>query len=465
MKPSSKKWDAIVVGSGQGGTPLAKRLAKAGLQTALIEREHVGGTCINEGCTPTKTMIADAGLAQAVREAPSRGIRVEGFSIDLGRIMARKNGVVDSFRSSSERGIAATENLTLIRGNATFCGPKTLQVGNETHSADLIFINTGCAPVIPPLEGLDTISYLTSKSILDIAVVPAHLVVLGGGYIALEMGQLFRRLGSEVTIIERGKVLLPREDQDIRDAMKDILEGEGIKFYLDTQVARVSAWHRDAPATDAVMLDLTRGGQTEVLAASHLLLATGRTPRTQELHLEKTGVKTDAHGFIQVDDHLQTNIPGIYVLGDVKGGPAFTHISYNDYIIIAKNLLEKKDASIKDRLVPYTVFTDPQLGRIGLTEDEARAQGLPTRTAVLPMTHVARAIETGHTKGLMKAIVHTDTKQILGAAVLGDEGGEIMTVLQMAMIGGITYDRIREMVIAHPLFSESLNNLFLTLEG
>ena len=465
MKPSTKKWDAIVIGSGQGGTPLAKKLAKAGLKTALIEREHVGGTCINEGCTPTKTMIADARVAQTVREAPSRGIRVEGFSIDLAQIMSRKNGVVESFRSSSERALAALENLTLIRGTAAFSGSKTLLVGAEEHSAELIFINTGCSPSIPPVHGLDTISYLTSKSILDIAVVPAHLVVLGGGYIALEMGQLFRRLGSEVTIIERGKALLAREDKDIRDTMKDILEAEGIKVYLDTEVSGVSAWHRDAPAADAVMLDLKRGGGTEVLSASHLLLATGRVPRTEDLHLEKAGIDTDPRGFIRVDDHLRTNVPGIFALGDVKGGPAFTHVSYNDYIILAKNVLEKQDASIKDRLVPYTVFTDPQLGRIGLTEDEARAQGLPTRTAVLPMRHVARAIETGHTKGFMKAIVHTETKQILGAAVLGEEGGEIMTVLQMAMIGGITYDRIREMVIAHPLFSESLNNLFMTLEG
>ncbi|TDX02372.1 mercuric reductase [Dinghuibacter silviterrae] len=462
MTPPTKKWDAIVVGSGQGGTPLARKLARAGMQTALIEGEHVGGTCINEGCTPTKTMIADAKLAQWVREAPDRGIGVAGFSVDLAQIIARKNSVVTAFRTAGEKGLAATPNLTLIRGFGSFSGPKTLVVGEQEHRADLIFINAGCYPAIPPVPGIDTVPYLTSKTILDIPVIPAHLVVLGGGYIALEMGQLFKRLGSEVTLIERGKALLSREDEDIQQAMQQFLEEEGIRVYLDTQVRKVSSWHRDAPATDALMLDLDPGSGS--LSASHLLVATGRAPRTAELHLERTGVEMDAHGFIKVDDQLQTNVPGIYALGDIKGGPAFTHISYNDYIIISRNLLDKANMSIKDRQVPYTVFTDPQLGRIGLTEKEALAQGLPIRTAILPMTHVARAIETGHTKGLMKAIVHTDTRQILGAAILGEEGGEVMTVLQMAMAGGITYDTIRDMVFAHPLYAESLNNLFLTLE-
>lgn len=459
MTPSTKKWDAIVVGSGQAGTPLARKLAKAGLQTAIIEKEHVGGTCINEGCTPTKTLIADARVAQTVREATGRGIRVDGFSIDLAHIIGRKNAIVESFRSAGERGLAATPNLTLVRGSAVFSGPKTLTVSGETYTADLIFINTGCGPSIPPLEGLDKVPYLTSKSILDIPVLPAHLVILGGGYIALEMGQLFRRLGSEVTIIERGKVLLSREDKDIRDAMQEILEAEGIRFYLETAVARVRS------GDQAVVLDLNRAGSAETLSASHLLVATGRSPRTKDLRPDLAGIETDARGFIKVDDRLQTNVPGIYALGDVKGGPAFTHISYNDYIIVARNLLEKGDATTLDRQVPYTVFTDPQLGRIGLTEEEATAKGLPIRTAVLPMTHVARAIETGHTKGLMKAVVHTETRQILGAAVLGEEGGEVMSVLQMAMTGGITYDRIRDMVFAHPLYSESLNNLFMTLES
>jgi pyruvate/2-oxoglutarate dehydrogenase complex dihydrolipoamide dehydrogenase (E3) component len=463
MTPSTKKWDAIVVGSGQAGTPLARKLAKAGMQTLIIEGEHVGGTCINEGCTPTKTLIADARLAQAVREAPGRGIGVAGFSIDLAQIIARKNGVVESFRTAGEKGLAATPGVTLLRGFAAFSGPKTLRVGDQEHTADLIVLNTGCQPGIPPLDGLDAVPYLTSKTILDIPVIPAHLVVLGGGYIALEMGQLFRRLGSEVTIIERGKALLAREDKDVQDAMRQLLEEEGIRVLFDTQVRKVNNWHRVAPASDAIMLDLT--GSTASLSASHLLVATGRTPRTDDLHLEKTGVDTDAHGFIKVDDYLQTNVPGIYALGDVKGGPAFTHISYNDYIIFSRNLLDKANLSIRDRLVPYTVFTDPQLGRIGLTETEARAQGLPIRVAVLPMTHVARAIETGHTKGFMKAVVHADTKQILGVAVIGEEGGETMTILQMAMVGGITYDRIRDMVFAHPLYAESLNNLFMTLEG
>jgi pyruvate/2-oxoglutarate dehydrogenase complex dihydrolipoamide dehydrogenase (E3) component len=449
MTPTPKKWDAIVIGSGQAGSPLARKLAKAGWRTAIIEMEHVGGTCINVGCTPTKTMIADAKVAQTVREAPGRGIHTGSLSIDLGPILRRKNNIVESFRSGTEKGLTGTDNLTLIMGSATFCGPKTISVGEDTHTAEHFFINTGCSPSIPTIEGLDTVPYLTSTTLLDIPVIPAHLVVLGGGYIALEMGQLFRRLGSEVSIIERSKALLSREDEDIQRSVREILEGEGMHIHLDAEVAKVSG---------AVSVHLRDGSSIE---GSHLLVAVGRSPRSAALQLDRTGVETDARGFIKVDERLQTNVPGIYALGDVKGGPAFTHISYNDYIIVAGNLLENKSLSTKDRMVPYCMFTDPQLGRIGLSEREALEKGLSVRTAVLPMTRVARAVETGRTKGLMKAVVDTGTKMILGAAVLGEEGGEIMTILQMAMQGGITYEQIKDMVFAHPLYAESLNNLFM----
>jgi pyruvate/2-oxoglutarate dehydrogenase complex dihydrolipoamide dehydrogenase (E3) component len=453
------RFDAIVIGSGQGGTPLASKLAKAGWKTALIEKADIGGTCINRGCTPTKTMIADARLAQNARDAPARGIMVPGFSIDLSRIMARKNEVVASFRDGSEKRLTETANLTLLRGEAVFTGPKTLTVGSSAYTADKIFINVGCNPFVPPIPGLGDIPYLTSTTLLDITEIPAHLVVVGGGYIALELGQLFRRLGSEVTLIERGDALLSKEDTDIQEAMAGIMADEGIKILVGTAVDKVSK------ASDgSISVEVTRQGQQQNIKGSHLLLAIGRKPQTKALQLEKTGVTIDKNGYISVDEYLQTSVPGIYAIGDVKGGPAFTHISYNDYVILYKNLLNNGKESTRGRVVPYCVFTDPQLGRIGITEKEASDKGLSFEVARLPMTHVARAIETGHTKGLMKAIVDKTSGQILGAAVLGDEGGEIMTVLQMAMTGGIGYDRLKDMVFAHPLFSESLNNLFMTLE-
>lgn len=464
MTHAMHTFDAIIIGSGQGGNPLAKKLAGAGLQTVLIEKGFIGGTCINVGCTPTKTMIADAKLAFSVKEASSRGISTGDISIDIKQIVARKDGVVKSFRDSSEKGLQSTKNLTVVKGEARFTGFKTIAVvtadGVESaYTAEKIFINTGCTAAIPSLEGIGQVPYLTSTTLLDIQEIPRHLVVLGGGYIALELGQLFSRLGAAVTIIERGKALLSKEDEDIQAGMQKMLEEEGLKIFVDTKVDRVSGGGKDP-----VQLELIRGGQKETLSGSHLLVATGRSPQTGRLDVDKTGIALDEKGFIKVNDYLETNVPGIYGLGDVKGGPAFTHISYNDYVILYKNLLENKKLSVKDRLVPYCVFTDPQLGRIGLTENEARKQGYSVATAVLPMNYVARAIETGHTKGMMKAVVDTNTRRILGVAILGEEGGEIMTAIQMAMIGGITYDKLKDMVIAHPLYCESFNNLFSKLD-
>jgi len=460
MTHSAYTFDAIIIGSGQGGNPLAKKLAGAGLQTALIEKGLIGGTCINVGCTPTKTMIADAKLAFSVREAPSRGISTGEISIDIRQIIHRKNGVVKSFRESSEKGLNETKNLTVLKGEASFTGPKQIKVitaeGVEsTYTAEKIFINTGCSPTIPSLEGLDKVPFFSSTTLLDIQEIPQHLIVLGGGDIALELGQLFSRLGATVSIIERGKALLSKEDDDVQSAIQKILEEEGLHVYTDTKVERVST-----DGSGHIQMDLIHGGQKETLTGSHLLVATGRSPQTVALDTDKTGITLDERGFIQVNEYLETNVPGIYALGDVKGGPAFTHISYNDYVILYKNLLENKKLSVKDRQIPYCVFTDPQLGRIGLTEKAARAQGYSVATAVLPMDYVARAIETGHTKGMMKAVVDTGTRQILGVAFLGEEGGEMMTAVQMAMMGGITYDGIRDMVIAHPLFCEAFNNLF-----
>ncbi len=468
MQANTSNFDAIIIGSGQGGTPLAKKLAKAGWKTALIEKDAIGGTCINRGCTPTKTLIADAKLAETVGQAPARGVQISGMHIEFDKIMARKNEVVNAFRTGSEKGLENIPALTVLHGEAHFTGPKTLAVEGPSLlsgggpsvslSAEKIFINVGCSPTIPTIPGLDNIPYLTSTSILELPALPAHLIILGGGYIALEMGQLFKRLGAQVTIIERSGSIITKEDEDIQEALGNVLKDEGINILTHTEINKISGQQ------EGIVLDLTQNGKAVQIRGSHFLLALGRSPQTKALHPEATGLAIDAHGFIKVDEYLQTNVPGIYAIGDVKGGPAFTHISYNDYVILYKNLLEGAHQSVKDRQVPYCMFTDPQLGRIGLSEKEAKAAGISYTLATLPMTHVARAIETGDTKGFMKALVDTNSKKILGAAVLGTEGGELMTILQMAMLGGITYDTVKDMVFAHPLYAESLNNLFLTLD-
>lgn len=459
-----QKFDAIIIGSGQGGTPLAKKLAKTGMKTAIIEKRLVGGTCINDGCTPTKAMIASAKTAHTIRHSKELGIITGDFTVDLKKIIERKNKIVDSFRKAAAEGLEETENLTLVMGEASFTGNKIVEVrlndGNtETYAAGIIFINTGTTPKIPEIEGISHVPYYTSTSLLDVEKLPRHLIIIGDSYIALEYAQMFRRMGSEVSMIIKGPLVVPKEDEDISGCIQDILKEEGIKIFTDANAKKISA-----AINGEVSLTILVKEKETTIEGSHILLATGRTPQTAALHLNKTGVTVNESGFIIVDEYLQTSAPGIYALGDVKGGPAFTHISYNDYIVLAKNIIDKLKVSIKGRPVPYTMFTDPQLGRIGITEKEALKQNLNYLVVTLSMDKVARAIETGETKGLMKAIVDKDSKQILGAAILGEEGGEVMTVLQVAMQGGITYEQIRENIFAHPLYSESLNNLFMTLD-
>lgn len=456
-------FDAIIIGSGQAGTPLAKKLAKAGLQTLIVEKRLVGGTCINDGCTPTKAMIASARRAHAVRTGEALGIRTGTYEIDFTRIRERKNGIVADFRASAEKGLQTTPHLTLVMGEARFSAPKTIMVktdkGEESYTATHIFINTGTTPSIPPIDGLDKIRYHTSTTLLDIDKIPEHLVVLGGSYIALEFAQLFRRLGSQVTLLDKADAFLQREDEDIAETLKKVLEEEGIRIHIKATVLNV------VPAAGGFSVAWKQGDKEQTLTGSHLLVATGRKPQTAALQAEKAGVDLDEKGWIKVDEHLQTSAPGVYALGDVKGGPAFTHIAYNDHLVLLKNILHGAHASIKDRPVPYTMFTDPQLGRVGLSEKQARSQGLSIRVVTLPMEKTARGIETGETKGLMKAVVDADTKQILGAAILAAEGGEVMSVLQMAMAGKIPYNTVREMIFAHPLYTESLNNLFMSLDA
>lgn len=459
-----KHYDVLIIGAGQAGVPLAKKLAEAGKKTAIIEKRSVGGTCINDGCTPTKAMVASARAAHQARKAKDLGIAVGTIKINFKKIIQRKNEIVDSFRSSAEKGIKSTKGLDLILGEARFSGQKqlTVQLKNgkeESLTADLIFINTGAKTAIPKIEGLQNINYLTSSTILALKKVPEHLVIIGGNYIGLEFGQMFSRFGSKVTILEQSSSIMSREDVDISSALSEIFEEENIEILTDTQSDLI-----EKKEDGQLVLHLKSGGKNKKINCTHLLIAAGRIPQTDSLGLEDIGIQTDKKGNIIVNEQLETNIAGVYALGDVKGGPAFTHISYNDYTIVYRNLLEGTDYTTADRPVPYCMFTDPQLGRVGISEAEAREKGLNIKVAKLPMSQVARGIETGETLGLMKAVVDADTKKILGVSILASEGGEIMSVLEMAMEGGITYDQLRYCVFAHPTYAESLNNLFMKIE-
>lgn len=453
-------YDAIVIGSGQAGGPLSSALAKAGKKTAIIEREHVGGTCINEGCTPTKTMVASARVAYLARRAADYGVHTGSISVDMQVVRKRKRDIVESFRGGSERRLESTEGLDLLMGNASFIDAKTIEVHLNTGevrqlSAETIFINTGECPATPPLEGLDTVPSLNSTTIMELDSVPEHLLVLGGGYVGLEFGQMFRRFGSQVTIVQRGEHVLAREDADVATAVEDILREDGIELLLRTAATRVQQ-----TSDGHVQLTVRTSEGERVLTGSHLLVAVGRAPNTPGLNLQAAGVQTDKRGYIQVNERLETSVPGIYALGDVKGGPAFTHISYDDYRVIRTNLIEQGNTTIKGRLVPYTVFIDPQLGRVGLTATEAHQQGRNVKIAQMPMSYVARALEVDESRGLMKVIVDAETKQILGCAILGIEGGEIMSMLSIAMMGNVPYPVLQEAIFAHPTLAESLNNLF-----
>ncbi len=467
--PDVYQFGAIIIGAGQAGVPLAKCLAlEKGLRTALIERKHVGGTCINEGCTPTKTMVASARIAYLARRAAEYGVHTGPVSVDLARVRQRKRDIVESWRGGSERRLKKTERLELVYGEARFVGPRTIEVqtvdeGPLKFSADMIFINAGARPVFPPVEGLDRIPVLDSTSIMELDRVPEHLLVLGGGYIGLEFGQMFRRFGSSVTIIQRQPRLLPQEDEDVTEEIAKILREDGIEIVLGADAVRAT---QDTP-DGRIHLTVRAPDGERTLVGSHLLAAAGRVPNTDRLNLPAAGVETDKRGFIKVNERLETTVPGVYALGDIKGGPAFTHISYDDFRIIRTNLVRGGQGGhtrTTGRSVPYTVFIDPQLGRIGVTEREARAAGRNIRVAKMPMSHVARAIEVNETRGFMKAVVDAETDQILGAAVLGIEGGELMSILQVAMMSKVPYTTIQDDIFAHPTLAESLNNLFLAWE-
>jgi pyruvate/2-oxoglutarate dehydrogenase complex dihydrolipoamide dehydrogenase (E3) component len=457
MSPPTN-YDAIVIGAGQAGVPLCTALAKAGRRTLLIEREHVGGTCINVGCTPTKTMVASARVAYLAGRGADYGVETGPVRVNLGRVRERKRAIVESFRAGSERRITSA-GVELDRGEARLVGPRTVAVNGRTVEAGLVFINTGGRPAAPAVPGLAAVGPLDSTSIMELDQVPEHLIVLGGGYIGLEFAQMFRRFGSRVTVIQRDRQLLPLEDEDVAAAVLGILREDGVNVLLQAEASRA-----ERADDGSVRVVAGNGVEQHTIEGSHVLLAAGRVPNTDCLAPEAAGVETDAKGFIKVNERLETTASGVYALGDVKGGPAFTHISYDDYRILRDNLLQGGRRTVNDRPVPYTVFMDPQLGRIGLGERDAKKQGRPYRVATMPMNYVARALELDESRGLMKVLVDPSTRQILGAAVLGIEGGELMAVLQLAMMGNLPYDRIREAVFAHPTLAESLNNLFSTLD-
>ena len=458
-------YDVIVIGTSQGGRLLPIAFAKAGRKVALIERDHVGGTCVNVGCTPTKTMVASARVAYLARRGVDYGVHTGPISVDLQAIRQRKQGIVEGARSAFESLIKATQGLDLLIGEAHFIAPKTLEVhlkDGETReiTAPLIFIDTGARPEPLTIKGIESASVLNSTTIMELDTLPEHLFIIGSGYIGLEFGQMFRRFGSQVTLIQHNLRLLMSEDEDVSDDIVKILREAGITVLTATTPQQV-----EQLSDGRIRLTVRTPQGEQQLTGSHLLAAVDRVPNTENLTPEAAGIQLDKEGYIQVNGQLETNVPGIYALGDVKGGTALTHIAYDDFRILRTSLLEHGNASTQDRIVPYTIFIDPQLGRVGMSENEARKPGRNICVAKLPMNAVPRALEIGETRGFMKAVVDADTQHILGCAMLCVEGGEIMTIMQVAMMGKLPYTALKEGTFTHPTLAEGLKTLFVTLDS
>jgi pyruvate/2-oxoglutarate dehydrogenase complex dihydrolipoamide dehydrogenase (E3) component len=461
---ADEQYDAIVIGTSQGGRFLPVELAKAGRKVALVERDQLGGVCVNRGCTPTKTMVASARLAYQARRGAEYGVRTGPVSVDLAAVRERKRAMVAGARENYASRLAQ-DGLELIEGEARFTGANTIEVGftdggKRRLTAPVIVIDAGTRPRPPAIPGVGDVPVLDSTSIMELDELPGHLIILGGGYIGLEFGQMFRRFGSAVTIVQSAPRLMTLEDDDVSDEVATILRDDGITVLTSSTAVRVQA-------ADGDRMRLTVGSEDgeRQLEGSHLLSAIGRIPNTDALTPAAAGIRLDDRGFIEVDEHLQTSVPGVYAMGDIKGGPAFTHLSYDDYRILHANLIGHQQRSTRDRIIPYTLVIDPQLGRAGLTERDARAQGHAIRVAKLPMNAVIRALETGETRGFMKAVIDADSGQILGCAVLGTEGGEIMTMIQIAMLGELTDTTIADAIFTHPLLAEGLNALFATFDA
>ena len=447
------RYDAIIIGTGQAGPTLAERLASAGMRVAVIERGRFGGTCVNNGCTPTKTLIASAYVARLAQRAAEYGVEVGPIRVDMARVKARKDAVVDSSRASLEKWLRGLANVSVYEGEARFVGAHTVTVGADTLTAERIFINVGARPSVPDLPGVRQVPYLTSESIMDVDFVPEHLVIVGGSYIGLEFGQMYRRFGSRVTIIEMAPRLIGREDPDVSQAIRDILVAEDIAIRVDAMCIALES----APGGVQVRVEHTEGAPR--VTGTHVLLAVGRVPNTDELGLRDAGIETDDRGYIKVDDALKTSVPNVYALGDCNGHGGFTHTAYNDYEIVADNLLTGAHRKVSDRIPIYALFTDPPLGRLGRTEAEARRDGYDILIGRMPMTDVSRAREKGETQGFMKVLVDARSKQILGAAILGTGGDEAVQSLVDAMYGHLPYPVVQHGVRIHPTVSELIPTL------
>lgn len=448
------KFDAIVIGTGQSGPSLAARLAGAGMKVAIIERDRFGGTCVNNGCIPTKTLVASARAAYIAKRASDFGVITEGrISVDMKRVKARKDAVVQRSNQGVEKWLRSTKNLTVYQGHASFDGPRTVKVNEEHLEADKIFINVGTRAVVPP--GFKNVDYLTNSSMMEVDFLPEHLIVIGGSYVGLEFGQMYRRFGSEVTIVQRGPRLIEREDEDVSEAVKGILENEGIHIRLKAEC--LSGERRG----NQVRVKVDCESDAREVTGSHVLLAVGRQPNTHDLGLEKAGINVDERGYIKVDDQLRTNVPGVWALGDCNGKGAFTHTSYNDYEIVAANLLDNDPRRVSDRILAYALYIDPPLGRAGMTEAQVRNSKRKALIGNRPMTRVGRAVEKGETQGFMKVLVDAVTKEILGAAILGVEGDEVIHSILDVMYAKKPYTVIQRAMHIHP----TVNELIPTMLG
>ncbi|MBC7944796.1 MAG: FAD-containing oxidoreductase [Burkholderiales bacterium] len=448
------KFDAIIIGSGQAGPPLAARLTEAGMTVVFIEREHMGGTCVNDGCIPTKALVASAYAAFLARRHADYGVTIDGaIAVDMKAVKARKDAIVAASISGVTKWVQGMPGLTLFRDHARFIGPHSVQVGGKTLTADKIFINVGGRPLVPEWPALKEIRYLTNVSMMDVDFLPKHLVIIGGSYIGLEFAQMYRRFGSRVTVVEQGARLIGREDEDVSDAVQDTLEREDIIIRLNAKCIGV-ARHQQGVAVGAEC-----ESDAPDIIGSHVLLAIGRQPNTEDLGLDAAGIATDERGYITVDDQLRSNVPHVWALGDVNGRGAFTHTSWNDYEIVAANLLDNDPRKVSDRILAYALFIDPPLGRAGMTEREVRASGKQALIGKLPMTKVGRAREKGETLGFMKVLVDAQSKKILGAALLGLNGDEVVHSLLDVMYAGAPYTVIQRAMHIHPTVTELIPTL------
>ncbi|HDR9037096.1 FAD-containing oxidoreductase [Burkholderia vietnamiensis] len=453
----TQHFDAIVIGTGQAGPPLAARLAGAGMKVAIVERGRFGGTCVNTGCIPTKTLIASAYAAHLARRAHEYGVSAGPVSVDMKAVKARKDAIAGRSNHGVEQWVRGLDHTTVLQGHARFEQADTVRVGDALLQAERIFINVGGRAQIPPIPGLDTVPYLTNSTMMDVDFVPEHLVIVGGSYIGLEFGQMYRRFGARVTIVEKGPRLIQREDDDVSQAVQDILAGEGIDVQLGANCLRA---RRDGERV-VVGLDCDGGGRE--VAGSHLLLAVGRVPNTDDLGLERAGVATDSRGYIAVDEQLRTNVPGIWALGDCNGRGAFTHTAYNDYEIVAANLLDDDPRKVSDRIPAYALYIDPPLGRVGMTLAQARQTGRRLLVGTRPMTRVGRAVEKGESLGFMKVIVDADDHALLGASILGVTGDEVVHGLLDVMAARAPYTTISRAMHIHPTVSELVPTLLQDL--